>query len=104
MNILNVNAAIQTSVMFIALVKRTFTKSILNMNPIHALPFIGFFSVYLLARYIAMQAAKESFARVKCLHQNRYLKIVEVVATCETTVEVCEDCGKEIPFTKKTEC
>ena len=71
---------------------------------IHILLVIALLLLYLLVKFLAKQAAKEAFARVECLHQNRYLKIVDVVATCETTVEVCEDCGAEIPFTKKTDC
>lgn len=70
---------------------------------IHLIPVIGIFAVYLLAKYIAYQAAKESFARVECLHQNRYTKMVEAVVTCETTVEVCEDCGETLTE-PKTEC
>lgn len=29
-----------------------------------------------------------------CPHNITYLKVIESVVTCETTVEVCEDCGK----------
>lgn len=71
---------------------------------IHILLVIALFSIYFLVKFLAKQAQKEAFANIECLHQNRYLKIVDAVATCETTVEVCEDCGTEIPFTKKTDC
>jgi hypothetical protein len=70
---------------------------------IHLIPVIGIFSVYMLSKYLAYRATKEPFKRVQCLHQNRYTKIVEVAATCETTVEVCNDCGETLTE-PKTEC
>lgn len=61
------------------------------------------FFVYLLNRYLYKKALKEPFSRVKCLHQNRYLKVFDIVATCETTIEVCEDCGEKLTE-PKTDC
>ena len=38
-----------------------------------------------------------------CPHEITYLKVIESIATCETTVEVCEQCG-EIVTEPKTDC
>lgn len=116
---------------------------------IHTLPFIGVAAAYLLSRYLAMQALKEPFAKVECLHQNTFskiqdysiiedlgvtpckhtadgyclrnendycpngecncphhiskMKVISSIVTCETTVEVCEDCG-QVLTEPKTEC
>lgn len=38
-----------------------------------------------------------------CPHKIIYLKVIESIVNCETTVEVCEDCGK-IVTEPKTDC
>ena len=38
-----------------------------------------------------------------CEHSITYLKVIESIVTCETTVEVCENCG-EILTEPKTYC
>ncbi len=38
-----------------------------------------------------------------CPHNIVYLKVIESIVTCETTVEVCQDCGK-ILTEPKTNC
>lgn len=39
----------------------------------------------------------------KCSHENKKIKVIEVAATCETTVIVCTECEKELEK-PKTEC
>ena len=45
---------------------------------------------------------KYSITKV-CPHDVAYIKVLESVCTCETTVLTCVDCGKELEK-PKTEC
>lgn len=38
-----------------------------------------------------------------CPHDVAYIKVLEIVCTCETTVLTCYDCGEELEK-PKTEC
>jgi hypothetical protein len=40
---------------------------------------------------------------IPCQHVKTHIKVKESIATCETTVEVCSSCGKELTQ-PKTEC
>lgn len=40
---------------------------------------------------------------IPCDHEKTHIKVIESIVTCETTVEVCEDCGK-ILTEPKTDC
>ena len=38
-----------------------------------------------------------------CKHIDQLTEVIEVTATCETTIQVCADCGKQLTE-PKTEC
>ncbi|MCV9934524.1 hypothetical protein OIU80_19765 [Flavobacterium sp. LS1R47] len=39
----------------------------------------------------------------KCNHENKRIKVLEVAATCETTVIVCTECEEELEY-PETDC
>jgi hypothetical protein len=55
--------------------------------------------------YVVIDDIKESDYSITeiCPHNIVYLKLISTVATCETTVEVCEVCGK-ILTKPETDC
>lgn len=68
---------------------------------IHILPLIACLSFYLLLKFLAAKAYHNHFSN--CKHINQSTKTIEVAATCITTVEVCDDCGKVLTQ-PKTDC
>jgi ABC-type antimicrobial peptide transport system permease subunit len=60
---------------------------------------IGFFFVFIL---IAAVEAGYSITEV-CPHDVAYTKVISTACGCETTAEICEDCGEQLTD-PKTNC